>query len=187
MHRTTLPKREPGWLWTGGQAVSLPAPSVRSGRASRELPVSPNKVAGQIWKTPQPGAVTRQPARRREPRTRSPRGRAAHARWPSARLSGFGSPTAGREERACAKAPLGFSEQPGSRSRLGYLLAFKTEPFLGYAGRLPTLLTSSGQKRPEERASITRATSQSGARAPDRAGGRGAGPRGWAVENGGRG
>lgn len=84
-------------------------------------------------------------------------------------VSGFGSPTAGREERACAKAPLRFSEQPGSRSRLGYLLAFKTEPFLGYAGRLPTLLTSSGQKRPEERASITRTTSQSGARAPDRA------------------
>lgn len=121
--RPPPPKPEPGWLWTGGQGVSLPAPSLRSGRASRELPVHRDEVAGEIWKPPQPGAVTRQPARRREPRTRSPRGRPAHARWPSARLPGFGSPTAGREERACAEAPLGFSEQPGSRSRPGYLLA----------------------------------------------------------------
>lgn len=35
-------------LWTGGQGVSLPAPSVRSGRASRELQVRRDKVAGQI-------------------------------------------------------------------------------------------------------------------------------------------
>lgn len=102
-----------GGLWTGGRwrlslldfcAERRPCSSrARRGRKrTSRAELEPGAPSGRNKVTPgQPRGAHAQSG-----------GRPARARQPSAHLPGFGSPTAEWEERACARAPLGFSAQP---------------------------------------------------------------------------